>query len=447
MPPVGSDDALAIRFVAEYGARLRYVAKWGRWFEWDGTRWREDDTVHIFERSRVVCRAYAAELVRNTNLKGTGIAGAKTIAAVEKIARSDRRIAATVDQWDANLWLLNTPGGIIDLKTGRTIDHDPEQYQTKLVICEPAETSDCPIWHEFLNTCTCGDSELRLFLQRMAGYALTGSIQEHALFFFYGTGGNGKGVFINTIRAIMKDYATVAPIDTFIATSGNQHPTDLAGLRGARLVTAQETEEGRRWAESRIKALTGGDPVSARFMRQDFFEYNPQFKLVIAGNHKPGLRGVDAAISRRMNLVPFLANIAQEDQDQELQEKLKAEYPAILRWMIEGCIEWQGAGLQRPEAVRNATVDYLGAEDALGQWLEECCHVRATFWTPSGDLYRSWKAFCDQQGEQTGSQKRLTQTLQDRGFSMRRGGPAGTRGFDGIGIKIPTSTDQDLYER
>ena len=182
---------------------------------------------------------------------------------------------------------------------------------------------------------TDGDHELVAFLQRVAGYALTGSTSAHALFFLYGTGANGKSVFVNTVAGILGDYHRTAPIETFTASSHERHPTDLAGLRGARLVTAVETEEGRRWAESRIKALTGGDKIAARFMRQDFFEFTPQFKLLIAGNHKPGLRSVDEAIRRRFNLIPFAVTIPDEERDENLTDNLKAEWPGILAWMIE----------------------------------------------------------------------------------------------------------------
>ena len=188
----------------------------------------------------------------------------------------------------------------------------------------------------------------------MTGYALTGSTQEAALFFLYGTGANGKTVFCNTVSGIHAAYAAVAPMETFIATKGERHPTDLAGLRGARLVTAVETEEGRHWNEAKIKALTGGDKIAARFMRQDFFEFVPQFKLVIAGNHKTGLRSINEAIRRRFNLVPFTVKIPEDERDERLTEKLRAEWPGILQWMIDGCLDWQADGLRPPEAVREA---------------------------------------------------------------------------------------------
>ena len=212
---------------------------------------------------------------------------------------------------------------------------------TKSTAVAPDPACPCPLWHDFLAKVTAGDDELQAYLHRMIGYCLTGSIREHALFFAFGTGGNGKGVMINTITGILAAYAAVASMDTFTASPGDRHPADLAMLRDARLVTAQETEEGRRWAESRIKALTGGDPITARFMRQDFFTFEPVFKLLIAGNHRPGLRGVDEAIRRRMNLLPFTVTISAGDRDPELPEKLRKEWTGILAWAIKGCLEWQ----------------------------------------------------------------------------------------------------------
>lgn len=202
------------------------------------------------------------------------------------------------------------------------------------------------MFFHFLDRITAGNCDLASFLQRIFGYSLTGLINEHALFFMYGTGANGKSVFISTVAGILNDYARTAPIETFIVSTGEKHPTELAGLQGARLVSAIETEDGRRWAESKIKALTGGDKIAARFMRQDFFEFTPQFKLIVAGNHKPGLRSVDEAVRRRLNLIPFVVTIPENERDKDLGHKLKTEWPRILQWAIEGCLAWQRQGLR-----------------------------------------------------------------------------------------------------
>jgi putative DNA primase/helicase len=235
---------------------------------------------------------------------------------------------------------------------------------TKITSVSPLASCPTPLWLSFLNRITMDDAELIAFLQRMSGYALTGLTDEHAMFFCYGTGANGKSTFLNVLTKCVDNYHRTAPIETFTDSNSERHPTDLAGLRGARFVTVVETEEGRRWAESKIKALTGGDTISARFMRQDFFECRPQFKLIIAGNHKPGLRSVDEAIRRRLNLIPFGVTIPPGERDKDLPTKLDAECPGILQWMIDGCLAWQRIGLAAPAVVTDATKAYLEAEDA-----------------------------------------------------------------------------------
>ncbi len=376
-----------------------------------------------------MARIIARDFANACNKDGRKIASAGTVAAIEKLARSDRRHATTVDIWDLDPWLLNTPGGIVDLRTGKMLTHDPERYITKVTAVSPG--GGCLRWLRFLGEITGGDVELQQFLQRIAGYSLTGSTKEHALFFAYGTGGNGKGVFLNTLSAILADYAAVAPMEAFIATNVERHPTDLAGLRGARVVTAQETEEGRRWAESKIKALTGGDPITARFMRQDFFTYTPAFKLVIAGNHKPGLRGVDEAIRRRFHLLPFTVTIAEPDR--ELPEKLKVEWPGILQWMIEGCLAWQREGLNPPAIVREATEAYLGEEDAIARWIEDCCVTGRDQWCVSAVLWPSWQQWATAANEQVGSRKRFSAALEGHGYKPEKS--QGRRGYKGLALK------------
>jgi putative DNA primase/helicase len=213
----------------------------------------------------------------------------------------------------------------------------------------------------------------------------------------------------------MGDYQRVSGAETFTESPGDRHTTELARLQGARLVTAQETEEGKRWAESRIKALTGGDPITARFMRQDDFTYVPQFKLVIVGNHKPAFRSVDEAIRRRLHLIPFTASIPASERDPLLASKLKAEAGGILAWMIEGCRDWAINGLQPPQIVKESTAEYLGAEDSLQQWLDECCDLMPGF-TTSKDLFASWQSWCEVSGEYVGTMKRLMAKLESRGI-------------------------------
>lgn len=427
-PPAFTDESLALRFAEIHADELRYVSAWGKWLSWTGTHWRFDDTLFAFDQARAICRAAAAEC--NKGKLSSSLASAKTVAAVERLAKSDRRIAATTDQWDADPWLLNTPGGTWDLRKGTLGRHRPADYCTKVTAV--AAGGECPLFIEFLKKITAADQGLVSYLQRVAGYSLTGSTQEHALFFGYGTGANGKSVLLNTISGMLGDYHRATPIETFTASSGDRHPTELAGLRGARLVTAVETEEGRRWAESKIKTLTGGDKVAARFMHQNFFEYVPQFKLFVAGNHKPGLRSVDEAMRRRFHLIPFAVTIPPDERDPELGEKLKAEWPGILRWAIEGCLNWQASGLQTPAAVRAATDAYLESEDAFATWIEDRCERTPQAWESSADLFASWTDWATKAAEFVGSSKALGQKLETRGFLPRRNSNGTQRGFGGI---------------
>jgi putative DNA primase/helicase len=430
-PPSFSDEALALRFAERHASDLRYVAAWGRWYFWDGKVWRSDETYLAFDQARAVCREASVECGKKKPRAATQLASAKTVSAVCTLARADRRIAAKTDQWDAEPWLLNTPGGVIDLqKDGSLRPHQPDDYHTRITAVGPR--GSCNTFLRCLERSMGGDVELIAFLQRLFGYALTGITREHALAFFYGLGANGKSLILSTIAGVLGDYHRAAPIETFTATTSDRHPTDLAGLRGARLVTAVETEEGRRWAESRIKALTGGDPIAARFMRQDFFEYVPQFKLIIAGNHKPGLRSVDEAIRRRFNLIPFNVTIPPADRDPELGVKLEDEWSGILAWMIEGCLEWQRRGLAPPEAVRKATEAYLESEDALTAWIDDCCGRDPSAFSTSTELYYSWKPWAERSGEHAGSLKRFVSNLEAHGFTWQRRRDG--RGFEGLNV-------------
>ncbi len=333
---------------------------------------------------------------------------------VERFAQADRAFARTSDEWNRDPWLLGTPGGTVDLRTGVLRPARQEDHISRGAAVAPADRADCPLWLSFLEQATAGDRALVGFLQRWFGYCLTGVTGEHALLFVYGPGGNGKGVLLTTAAGIFADYAATAAMDTFTASKGDKHPTDLAMLHGARLVMTTETEEGHAWAEARIKALTGGDPITARFMRRDFFTYTPAFKLTISGNHKPALRNVDDAARRRFNVVPFLNK--PDEPDRGLPDKLKAEWPGILRWMIEGCLAWQEGGLQRPRAVLDATAEYFAEQDLLAQWLEERCERGKDFGETGAALFASWRGFAQQRGEDGGSAKWFAATLERQGF-------------------------------
>jgi putative DNA primase/helicase len=361
---------------------------------------------------------------------------------VEKFARFDPTFAVTAEVWDADPFRLGTPDGTVDLRTGRLRSSEPSEGITRATAVAPTDRADCPLWLRFLDEATGGDADLILFLQQWCGYALTGDTREHALVFIYGPGGNGKSVFLNVITSILKAYAATSAMDTFTASKGDKHPTDLAMLRGARLVTASETEEDKAWAEARIKQITGGDPITARFMRRDFFTFSPQFKLTIVGNHKPVLHNVDDAARRRFNIVPFTRK--PPEPDRQLEEKLKAEYAGILRWMIDGCLDWQKHGLTRPASVVAATDDYFGEQDLFGQWLQDECDAETgnTYKAESSAaLFQSWRAYAERAGETAGSQKAFAENLKRRGFEHFRS-YAG-RGFKGIRLKPASRYEHD----
>ncbi len=427
--PTFSDEAIALRFAERHAGDLRFVAKWGKWLSWTGTRWRFDDTLHAFGLVRLLCREVAAGC--NKESMARAVASAKTVAAVERLARADPRLAATVDQWDADRWILNTSDGVIDLRTGQRRAHNPADHMTKITAVGPA--GECPRFRKFLKEITGGDADLQAYILRVFGYALTGDTTEQAIFFAYGKGANGKSVLLSTVSGILGDYHEAAPMETFVESKTDRHPAELAKLQGARLVTATETEEGRRWSEAKIKQLTGGEKIPARFMGQNFFDFLPQFKLAFSGNHKPSLRSVDEAIRRRMNLIPFTITIPETDRDLQLAKKLKTEWPGILQLLVDACLDWQAEGLRAPKAVKDATAEYLTAEDAITAWIDDKCERDPTWFEGSASLYESFSKWAERAGEPAGSQKRLSQILEDRGFRKEKTREA--RGFYGLRIK------------
>ena len=411
-----TEDGLAGAFTRRYGEDWRYCAQWGKWLVWVGVRWNPDQVLFVAHLARGICRA--ASLRADSPRLKAKLASASTIGSVERIARSDPKHASRPEEWDADVLALNTPGGVVDLRTGLVREHCRADRMTKIATATPQ--GDCPVWRNFLGEVAGHDADLVSYLQIAVGYWLTGVTTEHALFFLYGTGANGKSVFVNVIATILGDYAANAPMETFMESRGDRHPTDLAGLRGARFVSSIETEQGRRWNESKVKTITGGDKVSARFMRQDFFEYAPQFKLVIAGNHKPSIRNVDEAMKRRLHLIPFTVTIPPEKRDGKLTEKLLKERDGILAWAVEGCLRWQRQGLKAPASVVSATEEYFEAEDALGQWIEERCEQHAEARTTTADLFTDWREWAERAGEYVGSIKRFVEILLSRGFERTR---------------------------
>jgi putative DNA primase/helicase len=436
-----TEDSVALAFAEHHRMTLRFDHDIGKWFVWDGQLWRCERTRLAFCWARDLVRTLAAA----ENAKVRAIASKVSFASgVERFAQADRAFAVTAEIWDRDLYLLGTPGGTVDLRTGTLRPARADEFISKQTAVAPAASADCPLWLKFLREATRGDDGLIAFLQQFCGYALTGDTKEHVLLFIYGLGGNGKGVFQNTIGNILGDYCRIAPMDTVVASSTDRHPTDLAMLRGARMVTASETEDGRAWAESKIKQITGGDKISARFMKKDFFQFKPQFKLLLIGNYQPTLRNVDDAARRRFNIVPFTHKPLARDLD--LERKLMPEWPAVLRWMVDGCLAWQHDGLIRPKVVLEATEEYFGEQDAIRQWVEERCDTEtSTASDTSSNLFKSWTTWAAAHGEKPGSSKWFVKALARLGFKRFRTKQA--RGFLGIEAKpepIPHRWDNDL---
>ena len=459
-----SDDSLTSRFIAKHGDTIRHVGQWNRWMTYTGKVWEVDYNNQTTELARKTLRdigkrIFSGELQRGMggmppnltdhdrkgrirNIKKNALSiirpmkSYRTITHVVSLAKNDDKVVQTVDAWDSDPWLLNTPDGTVDLKTGGIRKHNPLDFMTMTTAVGPSIEPPTR-WIEFLKQITDGDDELIAYFQRILGYSLTGLTGEHAMFFVYGTGGNGKSVILNTVGNLLNTYHKSSGMETFILSNDSRHPTELANLRGARLVTASETQAGRKWDEVKVKRLTGGDPISARFMRQDFFEFFPQFKLFVVGNHKPHMANVDEAMRRRFNLISLSVNIPKEQQDIHLVTKLEEEWPSILQWMIDGCIQWQSIGLQAPESVRAATDNYMALEDHFGAWWQECCEFNPRGFTKVADLYDSWSAWCTRNTELAGGKKTFSQTLSGRAevLKIKYYTTSEGRGFRGVSLK------------
>lgn len=418
-----SEDAIALAFTARYRDSLRFDFNAGRWFQWNGTRWESDNTALAFH--------YARQLGRALTDGQRSMCKAAVASGAERFARADPAHATTSTRWDTDRMLLGTPNGTVDLNTGELSPPDPKKMITKLTGVAP-EVGEPTLWLKFLREALVGDEDAVTFVQQWFGYCLTGETREHSLAFLYGPGGNGKSVCVNTLVAILGDYAVTSTMDTFTASRFDSHSTDLAMLRGARLVTASETEEGRHWAEARIKQLTGGDPITARFMRQDNFTFRPEFKLTIAGNHAPSLRNVDDAMKRRLIILPFTNK--PKSPDLSLEVKLRAEHGKILNWAIEGCLDWLSLGLIRPLSVTKATDEYFNDQDLLAQWLEERCDLGERRNAPPTQLYKSWSEYARVAGDDPGNIKTFVSELQRRGFVP--GKSNGTRVYRGLSLRF-----------
>jgi putative DNA primase/helicase len=339
------------------------------------------------------------------------------------LAQSEPGIPVVPDNLDADHWLLNVKNGTLDLKTGKVRPHQREDLVTKLVPAAFDPEAKCPHWLRFLDRVLDGDQELVGYLQRVVGYALTGSTREQCFFFLYGTGANGKSTFLDVVRELMGDYGQHMPTEALLTKSyASSGPTpEIARLKGVRYATAVEADAGRHLAESLIKQMTGGEPLAARFNRADTFEFIPTHKLFLAANHKPEIRGTDHAIWRRVHTIPFTVTIPDEEKDPDLPKKLKAELAGILAWAVRGCQAWQSHGMQVPSAVRLATQEYRSEMDILGDFFEQRCFVSNCLRIRTSLLYETYESWCQEEHRDPVKHRTFSMRLKERGFKSTHG--------------------------
>ena len=462
----GTDDANADLLLKLHGADIRYCPPWDKWLLWAGSHWQIDTRLDIDRLSADVPRALRTKALNRTQEQQQILAKVAAILAQIATAEPDqsknltkehgrlaKQQAAIGDEvdWllklarklegvgsrnsmqmaarhkvvvhhsdlDKGHFLLNAANGTVDLTSGNLRPHERRDLLTHDVEIPFDSATAAPNWLVFLNSTFAGDTELIAFVQRAVGYSLTGDVREQVLLICHGVGSNGKSVFLNILRKLLGNLAWQAAPDLLMADKQRRHPTEQADLFGKRLVVCQETGEGRRFNETLVKQLTGGDGITARRMHEDFWQFNPTHKLWLSTNHKPEIRGTDHAIWRRIRLIPFNVKFTDDGparKDPEMEAKLTAELPGILAWAIKGCLYWQRQGLKPPAAVADATAGYQAEMDVLAAWLAECCIVGKRYEAKAADLYASYCAWCEQGGERPETQRKWGMRLTERGF-------------------------------
>jgi putative DNA primase/helicase len=443
--PPRTDTGNAELLAALHAETLRYDHKQGRWLIWEKRRrrWNEDKANEV--------RRFAIETARRRRTLAARIADTEEskqeiswsfdseqrhrLDAALDIAKSLPPISDAGDRWGADPWLFGVANGVIDLRTGKLREEQPDDQITRHspVLFDP--NARCTRFERFQTEVFNGDIALIEYTQRMVGYCLSGSVEEQCVFCWYGSGANGKTTLSNVLRHIFGDYAVNLPFSAL--EMKNRNSNDLVTLAGARLATAAETNEGVRLNEARIKVLTGGDPITARRLYHEAFTFEPTHKLVLAFNHKPIIADDSEGMWRRVRLMPFTRQFKPEEWEKGLDEKLNAEAPGILAWAVRGCLLWQRDRLGEPPAVANATAAYRAESDHVGEFVEDCCIVEPGATVTSALLwqeYKQWTIICE---EVPLSRQAFTERLEKRGFRRNRG-HGGTRTW--VGLRMPDTT-------
>lgn len=439
----------AKRMKGFFGDQVRHCFPWKKDLIWDRKRWAQDETGELESLAKETVRRFLSEAAKapsENDRKALALHAVKCqtnrkIRDMISLFRSEPGIPVLPRDLDLDPLKLNCLNGTLDLRTGKLSPHDPRDMITKLCPVEYLPNADCPLWEKMLWTILAQKMALIEFLQKLVGYCLTGSVQEQGLFLFYGTGANGKSTVINTLLAILgPDFAIKASRDLFMARKQDNHPAQLARLFGKRLVVAVETHEGARLDEGLVKELTGGDPITARGMREDPWQFNPSHKAILVTNHKPEIRGTDEGMWRRVRMFPFAFRIPDEEQDKTLSEKLLAEAPGILAWAVRGCLKWQRDGLKPPPEVVQATQAYRAEQDVLAAFLAERCLVDPMPKVMASELYTAFCQWSKENGEAEIPQRRLSGALSERGF-VRKRGTGGVWFWHGIGLHSTQKTN------
>lgn len=425
---VETDVGNAERLIALHGHDMRWVPRWKIWLVWDGRRWCRDETGEVERRAKSVVRAMLRGAAKQTgDGKKEAInhamrsEGASRLRAMVELARSEPGVAIDYRALDQQPMQLAVRNGTLDLATGQLRPHDRAHLLTKLVDIAYEPDAQCPTWLDTLSVLFSGDQALISYMQRAVGYSITGDTREQVLHLCHGTGANGKSTLLDVLGHLVGEYGQQADFTTFLERRHDSGPrNDVARLAGARLVRSSEVGDHKKLNEGLVKSLTGGDTITARFLFSEDFEFVPQFKLWLAANHKPVIRGTDYAIWRRICLIPFEVTITPEQRDPKLPAKLRAELPGILSWAVEGCQMWLESGLRPPERVLSATADYKTESDVIAAFIGDCCEVGGSMTVAAGALYTAYKRWAEDNGEYAMTSTRFGRELTDRGYSITK---------------------------